>query len=389
MKPCLVVAFSCLALIARASAEPGAPPELPAFIKGYNWGWIGQRGEYAAPEAAVSMAKLAETGTEWVSIAFAGRMTDPNSTEIQWGDGCEAMVSDAEVRGAIAIARANGMKVILKPSIVIDDGTWRAWIKFFRPISEAERAQGIAPAHDPWRVKKDRGPLEGMTIDQDKWDAWWADFRAFSVHYARLAESEQVPILCVGGEMLSTESHEADWRKLIAEVRAVYSGSITYNANHGHEMRIAWWDALDFASISAYYGMFPEDEVDVSMIQATTTIEELSAHLRRQVGRMRLLHIKIKKPILFIETGVTNVRAASRYPWSHIDQLLDSPVDEQEQANFYQAMFEVFWNERWLMGYCWWDWPAQLAEPDPAGRSFGVYGKQAENVLRDWYAKDR
>jgi hypothetical protein len=66
-------------------------------------------------------------------------------------------------------------------------------------------------------------------------------------------------------------------------------------------------------------------------------------------------------------------------------------VDQEEQANYYQAQFETFWDEPWFMGWCWWDWPARLYDESAAAtdRSFCAYGKQAEDVLREWYAKPR
>jgi hypothetical protein len=41
------------------------------------------------------------------------------------------------------------------------------------------------------------------------------------------------------------------------------------------------------------------------------------------------------------------------------------------------------------MGWCWWDWPARLYDESEAAtdRSFCIYGKQAEDVVRAWYAK--
>jgi hypothetical protein len=43
------------------------------------------------------------------------------------------------------------------------------------------------------------------------------------------------------------------------------------------------------------------------------------------------------------------------------------------------------------MGWCWWDWPARLYDKSeaPTNRMFCPYGKQAESVLREWYAKSR
>jgi hypothetical protein len=98
---------------------------------------------------------------------------------------------------------------------------------------------------------------------------------------------------------------------------------------------------------------------------------------------------KWHKPILFIETGVINARGFARYPWSHNDEHTESPIDEQEQANFYEAMCQAFWNEPWFMGFTWWEWPAQIPDTGhPSGtRTFSVDGKKGEAVLHDWYAK--
>ena len=67
----------------------------------------------------------------------------------------------------------------------------------------------------------------------------------------------------------------------------------------------------------------------------------------------------------------------------------DRPIDQAEQANYYQAQFQTFWNEPWFMGWCWWQWPAHLYKKEDAARDreFCIYGKQAEGVVREWYAK--
>ena len=123
-------------------------------------------------------------------------------------------------------------------------------------------------------------------------------------------------------------------------------------------------------------------------------VAEIVAGLQGVRNRLAQISAKWHKPILFIETGVLNARGFARYPWSHADEHPESPIDEQEQANFYEAMCQVFWNEPWFIGFTWWDWPAQIsdaarssAEPGTQRRTFSVNGKKAEEVLRTWYAK--
>jgi hypothetical protein len=300
------------------------------------------------------------------------------------------MASDDEIRRAIDLARASGMKVIMKPVVNSEDGTWRAWIRFFRPVTDEERAAGITGEMDPWgEIPTMR---DGMVKDTQKWDQWWEDYTNYLVHYAKIAEEKQVPALCLGCEMNSTEEFEEKWRALIAQVRAVYGGLLTYDVNHGGENNVKWFDAVDFISVSAYHpipaaaGETPEEAAG-----RTTTVEEIKAGLEPVRERMAQISARWNKPILFIETGVTSVRGCAHTPWAHIDETVDRPTDEQEQANYYQAQFETFWDEPWFMGWCWWDWPAGLYDESAAAtdRSFCVYGKQAEQVLRAWYAKSR
>jgi hypothetical protein len=192
--------------------------------------------------------------------------------------------------------------------------------------------------------------------------------------------------------MSSTEAYEKRWRALIAEVRKVYHGAITYNVNHGRESELRWWDAVDVISISAYYPVPPPEDVSLEeAVKQTTRVAEIVAELEKVKTNLAVVSAKWHKPILFIETGVVNIRGCARYPWSQPRDPQEHPTDEQEQANYYQAMFEVFNDEAWFLGYAWWDWPARLYDANDASRNrnFCVYGKQAEQVLRQWYAKPR
>jgi hypothetical protein len=192
--------------------------------------------------------------------------------------------------------------------------------------------------------------------------------------------------------MGSTEEFEDKWRALIAAVRKVYSGQVTYNLNHGRENDIPWLDALDFISVSAYHPIpTANNEPLEEAIKTTTTKEEVLAGMVPIRERMRGVSAKFSKPILFIETGCTSVRGCAHKPWEHVADTQARPVDEAEQANYYAAQFETYWNEPWFMGWCWWDWPARLYDKSEAStnRNFCPYGKQAEGVLRAWYAKSR
>ena len=338
------------------------------FIKGFSWGWMGWRGQYLGPGPADSMRKLADTGANWVCVSFGAEMEKPNEPQILWADKNPSMVTDKEIRRAISLARENNLKVILKPVVNVRDGTWRAWIKF-------ETAEGES--------------------DMEKWDKWWADFREFLLHYAEIAEETGCEMLCLGCEMGSTEKFEQRWRNLIAEIRKVYSGAITYNANHGTEHTITWWDAVDIISLSAYYPVGTDDvglalKDDLSLVPSSdSSLEAIKRRWKPIKENLCGLSKKFNRPILFIELGVCSAKGFSAAPWSHNQPRMQ--YDGDEQKRYYQAAIETFWDEPWFIGFTWWAWPPNLycLEEARTHTGFSIYGKPAEQIVQQWYKKQR
>jgi hypothetical protein len=83
---------------AEPSSSSTSPREVP-FVKGHSWGWTGRRGEYAAPEAADSLVRLAATGADTVCIPFATTMAHAQTPEFTWGDANPRMVSETKSAG--------------------------------------------------------------------------------------------------------------------------------------------------------------------------------------------------------------------------------------------------------------------------------------------------
>lgn len=379
------------AILCSVLATDDAQAEKPmGFVKGHSWGWTGGRGSYASPAAADSMRRLAETGADTVCIVYAANLPAFDDPKFTWGDANPRMVSDDEIRTAIGLARDNGLLVILKPTVNCADGTWRAWIRFHRDLTEAELQTGLTGVEDPWG--EEPAFLKGRTHDREGWTVFWDRYQRFLLHYAKIASEEGAQAFCVGCEMSSTEEYAVEWRTAIAAVRTEFGGTLIYNVNHGREGRVPFWEDIDVMGISGYYPVVPPEGLAVEeAIKTTTSQEEIAIALVAAREELRSIHQRFKKPILFIEAGLTSVRGCSRYPWAHHDANPGSPIDQSEQANYYRAMFETFWDEPWFLGYAWWDWPARLypaAEAD-RHRGFCVYGKQAEAVVREWYARAR
>lgn len=317
------------------------------FYKGMTYGWGSGRGEYRKDYAVDSLRKLKETGSEWIALSFWTLQDHIYSTEIPFDYGYT--VTDRDIEFAVKEAKQLGLKVCLKPVVNSRDGIWRAHIGF---------------------------PPEGGS--KPYWDKWFQSYTNFMLHYAELAEELGCEMLCVGCEMVKTESQTEHWTALIAKIRAIYTGKLIYNANHGKEDNVEWFDLVDLIGLSAYYPVADGPGANA---------ESMLARWNEVKPKLRGLHERFKKPIVFVEIGCRPASGCAAMPWDFEHTHL--PFDEEEQANFYQSALEAFWEEPWFAGYFWWDWKAKLYPREEAhlDLDFNIYGKKAEGVLREWYSK--
>jgi hypothetical protein len=315
--------------------NPGASLD----VRGMTWGFPGVRGEWATPSAAESMRLMTERlHTTWTCVSLCGWQETAFSTEVRFADA--PTVTDDEVAWAIREAKSLGQRVILKPILNVTDGTWRAHINFFDVDVPCE----------------------------PKWSDWFASYTAFIVHYARIAQDEGVEMFCVGCEMVQADRRADEWRALVAAVREVYTGLVTYNCDKYQESNVTWWDAVDVISSSGYY---PIDDWDAQLDR----IEEV---VRRE-GR----------PFLLLEAGAMSTEGSQHLPNSW---ALEGAVSQEAQRDWYEAMFSACDRRDrrdWVGGWVLWDWKARLYSADTAAADpeYALYGKLAERVVAERFAR--
>ena len=74
-------------------------------------------------------------------------------------------------------------------------------------------------------------------------------------------------IFCVGTELSKLSKHDAEWRRIIGDVRKIYKGPLTYAAVQGPEFEtLQFWDALDYIGLNNYYPL--TDDLSASAIVA-------------------------------------------------------------------------------------------------------------------------
>ena len=322
---------------ARVARRP-MPPDF--FFRGISFAdALSVHGGYASPAAAQEIRRLRDMGANAIALVPYG-LVGKDSTRISYMRTGE---NDEGVTEAAFAVHQLGMKVMLKPQLWVPRGGFTGNIQF---DSADDRAR------------------------------WMRSYREYILHYARLAELDQIDLLCIGTELEGMTSDDAAWRSLIADVRRVYHGSLTYAANWRLEFAgIRFWDALDYAGLNEYFplGTAPSTRAE----ELLPTADDLALKLQ---AMSRHWH----RPILFTEAGYPSVHGAAVEPW-----IEDSghAVSLNEQAACYEAIFRAFSGRTWFSGMFWWKW---YSDGRGGGENDGSYvptDKPAANLIHDWYIR--
>ncbi|MCG2432037.1 glycoside hydrolase family 113 [Aequorivita xiaoshiensis] len=225
-----------------------------------------------------------------------------------------------------------------------------------------------------------RGEFTGgikMNSEED-WLSLENSYKNFILDYARLAERKDVEIFCIGTELENFIIHRpAYWRKLVSEVRTVYSGELTYAANWDEYKRVPFWDVLDFIGVDAY---FP-----VSNSQ-TPTVSEIKSGFEKWQIELKTFSEEKGKKILFTEYGYRSVDYSGKEPWRS-DKSMNS-VNLQAQSNLLEGLYQSIWDENWFAGGFLWKW--FIAYDKVGGENdsqFTPQNKSAEAVVKKYYSK--
>ncbi|MEO5988795.1 MAG: hypothetical protein ABIU54_03815 [Candidatus Eisenbacteria bacterium] len=299
---------------------------------------------YLSAECGRELTGLQRMGANWVSITPFGYVPSLNTPEIfPSSSGGPDEESDEAVAECAARARANGQRVWLKPHL--------------------------------WT----RGWVGDLAFTPQGWEQFFDRYREFILHWALLAEREGMDGLFVGHELVSsTRAHPQKWRALIADVRRVYKGSISYGANWDEVQRIDFWDAVDLVGVSFY---FPLAE------RPTREPAVLRVGARKALATLKPIAARTGRPVLLAEVGYAPMAAAAVRPWEEGE----GPPDLETQRACYAAVIDAMEPEDWIAGAFWWKWFTSSSIGGPADASFTPRGKPAQQVLeralQDWQGR--
>lgn len=304
------------------------------YICGMTFAPFAPEGKFLQEEVRESLKLMKErTGANFVIFVPNGLQETPQSELISYTT--KATMRDEELIAMITYAKELGLRVALKPTANCANGTWRAHISFFDEDVPCE----------------------------PKWSNWFASYTKFQLHYAKIAQEQGCEMFIAGCEMVMSEHREAEWRQLIADIRKVYHGLISYNTDKYQEHNVKWWDCVDVISSSGYYPI---------------------ADWERQLDRIEAVVKKYQKPFFFAEAGCMSVEGSSLVPNNWEVRGVAAP---QEQADWYETMLSACAKRSWVEGMAFWSWGERLYSEKKALETtdYEIFAKPAEQVVKKYY----
>ncbi|HEX7154911.1 MAG TPA: hypothetical protein VF618_25750 [Thermoanaerobaculia bacterium] len=328
-----LVALTAL-LLTACTATPFIP--LHEKQRGLSYASARPPRHYGGEGSAASLRKAQALGVNWISVTPFG--FHRGTPELRWG-GPNVWESDASLVAVTKEAHALGLRVLLKPHV---------WSR-------------NEPAAEQW--------------SDEEWRRYLGDYERFITHYATIARDTGADALSVGNEQKLASRFEPEWRRIIASVRAIYKGPLTYGANFDEVFHVRFWDALDWIGVSAYFPL-----VDAPK----PSREELVRAWQPVVARLAQLARDERKPIVFTEIGYRSAEGAA---WRQWELPRTAPLALDVQATAYEAFFEAVWPQPWLAGVYPWKWFSYPEHSGPQSNDYELENKPAEAVVREHYSR--
>ncbi len=205
-------------VFAAAISAFAEPPSAWPFFKGVTvscqtWGI-----EWQTPEMEATLDELKSLGVNSIAIHPYAQVREDGHVVI----GRRSSTSTTHITKPLRWAHDRGMSAMLIPHIAYwgTKFSWRGEINFATP---------------------------------EEWNIFFIEYQTWIVQMATLAEAEQAEVFCVGLEFSFAQKYDVRWRRIIAAVREVYHGKVTYGANWNEYAEVKFWDALDYLGVLAYF----------------------------------------------------------------------------------------------------------------------------------------
>ena len=188
-----------------------------------------------------------------------------------------------------------------------------------------------------------RGEIDFASSEE--WERFFTDYEQWIVEMATIAEAHGAAIFCVGLEYTHAQKHEQRWRKIIAAVRAVYRGKLTYGANWSDYEAVKFWDAVDYIGVLAY---FPLTKA------SNPTAQEIARGWERRCTELERFSARNGgKQLLFVEVGYNENAKAAAEPWSFASGGENAAAIQERCID---GALALTGKHPWLAGMFFWKW---------------------------------
>jgi len=307
MRPVLFLLFAFWAAMGVILAEPDSPAP---FHKGMTVSCQTSGIEWQMPEMAETLDELKSLGVNSIAIHPYAQIREDGHVV----SGRRFGASTTHISTPLRWARERGLSAMLIPHIAYwgTKFSWRGDINFATP---------------------------------EEWDRFFADYETWIVQMASIAEAEKAEIFCVGLEFSHAEKFQDRWLKIIAAVRAVYKGKVTYGANWNEYADVKFWDALDYIGVLAYFPLTKTENPSQSEIAA--------AWEKRCVELLNFSKRNRGKQFLFVEIGYNESSRAAAEPWGF---KTGGDHAAEIQARCIDVALALPKQHSFLAGMFWWKW---------------------------------
>jgi len=325
--------------------------------------WSNPQYTYSSAESFRSLQRLRDTGANWVRLLMTWFQDTINTTAIYPINPPSylATVKDEDLTAVTNEAHRLGMKVFFSPVL---DPNWDI------PTNIRGGPGSV------WRG------MIGQYFNNSQWDAWFASYRTFILHYAVLAQKLNVEQFAIAAELLIPFQRTAGWRDIIKDIRSVYTGILTVATTH--QQAPEFWSDLDIIGIDAYFPLITVSDYP--------TVPDLVKAWQPIISKLEMYTKTYNKTILFSEIGYCSAFRSHAHPPSM--ELIDGEdcsvwslcVKLEEQKNTYEAVFEALTPYSWWEGVFWWLWRTDTSDGGTCDPGFSPVGKPAEEVMKKWYS---
>jgi hypothetical protein len=286
-------------------------------------------------------------GASWIAVVPYA-FTMPNKPNVKydtngmhwWGEKPEG------INETIRLAHENGIKVMLKPQVYVPS-SWTGSLEFENDAAYTQ---------------------------------WETDYEKYIMIMAAVAETQKVDLFCIGTEFRKLiEKRPQFWSNLIKKIKTEYHGKLTYSSNWDDWEQVPFWDEMDFIGLGGYFPLVEGN---------TPPVDSLVFAWQPMVKRLKSISDKHQKPILFTEYGYLSVDGCGWRNWELEGTILMKTINEQAQANCFEAFHQVFQKETWWAGSFLWKWfPNMRGHEGYPERDYTPQGKLGEKTLQKWFKK--